>query len=111
MGSGGFLKLKFRSKFSFFKTSKNKRKLRRHSLLLYELLSGNQVDGSSLAAMEVFFSKSDTEAVAMPGSFGPAQNGKPMHFFVELTPFYLMTLRKVHRKPCRAYIGDQYGCR
>ena len=35
-----------------------------------------------------------TETVAKPARLGPAQNDKPMHFFIELTVFCIMIEEK-----------------
>ena len=51
-----------------------------------------------------------TETIAKPDRVGPAQNGKPMQNFVELSSFCSMTLKKTQRKHCRAYVEYQYGC-
>ena len=51
-----------------------------------------------------------TKTVAKPSRLGPAQNGEPTQNFIELSMFLCITLRKVHRKPCRAYVEDQYRC-
>ena len=63
-------------------------------------LSGNQVDRLPLDC--------HTETVAKPDRLGPAQNDKPMQHFVELSRFHSMKCIKTQRKPCQAYIEDQY---
>ena len=40
----------------------------------------------------------------------PTINDTTFENFVELTRFCSITLIKVHRKSCRAYIEDQPGC-
>ena len=47
-----------------------------------------------------------TETIAKPARLGPAKNDTTLEFFIELLTFWWITLRKVHRKRCRAYIED-----
>ena len=63
---------------------------------------GNLVDGLPHAC--------HTETIAKPARLGSAKNRATWENSIELSMFWWMTLRKVHRKPCRAYIKDQYGC-
>ena len=59
---------------------------------------GNPVDG--------FPPDRHMETVAKPARLGPAKNGTTLEIFFELSRFWIFTLRKVHRKRCRAYIED-----
>ena len=47
-----------------------------------------------------------TETVAKPGRLGPAQNGKPMQNFIELTMFCIMIEEKSPRISCPEQIED-----
>ena len=63
---------------------------------------GNQVDGLPHDV--------HTETVAKPGRLGPAQKGKLMHFFIELTMFCIMIEYKSPRISCPEYIEDLDKC-
>ena len=52
----------------------------------------------------------NTETVAKPGRLGPAQNGKPMRNFIELTMFCIISEEKSSRIFCPEYIGDLDKC-
>ena len=51
----------------------------------------------------------NTETIAKLARLWPAENDEPMQNLVELAMFCSITFQKTHRKPCRAYIEDQYG--
>ena len=44
------------------------------------------------------------KTIAKPARLGSAKNGTTLENFIELSMFWWMTLRKVHRKRCQAYI-------
>ena len=48
----------------------------------------------------------NTETIAKLARLGPAKNDTTLDFFIELSMFWRITLIKVHRKPCRAYVED-----
>ena len=96
---------KVRNLLKISRKSKNLENLKifsREALLLYEL--------SEREPGWRFTARCHTKTVAKPDRLGPAQNDKPMQIFVELSRFWWITLREVHRKPCRAYVEDEYGC-
>ena len=47
-----------------------------------------------------------TKTIAKLARLGPAKNDTTLENFIELSMFWCMTLRKVHRKRCRAYVED-----
>ena len=51
-----------------------------------------------------------TETVAKPGRLGPAQKGKLMDFFNELSMFCIIFEKKSHRISCPEYIEDLDKC-
>ena len=50
-----------------------------------------------------------TKTIAKPARVGPAENGKLMENFFELSRFCSMKYRKTQRKPCQAYVENRYG--
>ena len=67
------------------------------------LSGGNLVDGLPPAS-------SNTETIAKLARLGPAKNDTTLEILIELSMFWWMNLRKVHRKPCQVYIEDPYAC-
>ena len=79
IGSELFKKLNFQSKFRKFEISGNLKILRGMRSCSTSYSSGNLVDGSPLVA------------IAKLARLGPAENGKPMQTFLELSRSCSMT--------------------
>ena len=54
--------------------------------------------------------KHNTETIAKLARLGPAENGKLMENFIELTKFCIMFDKKTHMIRCQAYNEDRYRC-
>ena len=67
-------------------------------VLLYELSSGHQIDGSPLVAIR--------KQWLGPADSGPRKMVRHHSKMIELSMFWIMTLEKAHSKRRRAYIKD-----